>query len=250
MPRWYGTEIECSIDRETGVALSYVARFEGAATDSWTTTRFEPVPTIDPSVFAFTPPDGSAFRDPQEAAHAAMLRSAEEAGVDLSEVDTTDHQAVARAFMQHQHRGFFGPVPPAEQAEQYLPIGPLPSDPAAAEAAVRDTFERMFTLDEHGALPAVQGGANLGPALAEAGQRVPGPSDEAATVEVHHVKLLGPDDAVAWFSIARGGSTLLPGSVGRARRNGDRWLVARETFAQIVGAAGVRCPPPSLPDVH
>ncbi len=244
MPQWHGTEVDCAIDQETGITLAYVARHQDAVVDSWTTTMFQPVPAIDPGVFAFTPPDGSVLIDPEEAAHTAMLRSAEEAGVDLSDVDTTDHHAVAQAYMQHQHRGFFGPVPPAEQAEQYVPTGPPPADPEAAEAAVRDAFEKMFTLDDDGAIPTVQGGSNLGPALSEAGQRAPGASDEPARVEVHHVKLLGPDDAVAWCSILRSGNTLLPSVVGRARRTAGGWLVARETFAQVVAAAGVRCPPP------
>jgi hypothetical protein len=250
MPRWYGTEIECSIDRETGVALSYVARFEGAATDSWTTTRFEPVPTIDPSVFAFTPPDGSAFRDPQEAAHAAMLRSAEEAGVDLSEVDTTDPQAVARAFMEHQHRGFFGPVPPAEQAEQYVPHGPPPDDPEAAEAAVRAAFDGMLTRNEDGsAVPTVEGGANLGPALFEAGEKAAA-GENTAGIAVEHVRFLGPDEAAVWFTVLRDGHHQFGPLAGRARRIDGQWLVTRETFAQLVASVGVRCPPPSLPDVH
>jgi hypothetical protein len=63
MPRWFGSEVRCTLDQVTGVVLSYVARHEGAVVDSWTTTNFEILPAIEDSVFAFTPPDGSAFRD-------------------------------------------------------------------------------------------------------------------------------------------------------------------------------------------
>jgi hypothetical protein len=243
MPRWFGSAVECSIDQETGVALSYVAGHDGEPVDSWTTTAFEMTSTIDASVFAFTPPDGSELRDPEEVAHESMLRSAREAGVDLSDIDPDDHHAVMQAFMRHQQGGFPGPVPPEDQAEQYLPVGPPPPDPDEAEAMVRDAFEKMLTVSDDGGIPAVQGGSNLGPSLAEAGTRAPG-GTHPAWVRVDFVKLLSPDDAVAWFTLERGGRHLMGPVAGRARRRDGQWLVTRETFAQLVGSVGVRCPPP------
>jgi hypothetical protein len=251
MPRWFGSEVECAIDQESGIVLSYVARFDGAAVDAWTTSAFEMVPAIDAAVFAFTPPDGSRFRDPREAAHESMLRAAREAGVDLSGVDTTDHEAVMRAYMlQKQQRAGFGPPDPAALAEQFVPTGPPPADVAAAEAEVRAVFEQMLTASEDGtAVPAVQGGENLGPALAEAAHRAPGGTQPAAVL-IELMKFLGADEAVAWFSLERDGAHLFGPVAGRARRIGGRWLVTRETFAQLVGSVGVQCPPPPSPDVH
>jgi hypothetical protein len=245
MPRWFGSEVTAAIDQETGVALSYVATFEGDVSDSWTTVVFEQPGSIDDAIFAFTPPDGAGFRDARVVAHESMLRRAGDLGVDLSDIDVDDHQAVAEVVMRAQHGSFFAPPSTEELAQQFVPTGPPPDDVDAAEVAVREAFTRIVTPSEDGsAVPAVQGGANLGPCLAEAGQRAPGQSDSAATVRVELVKFLGPDEAVVWFSMERDGQTLLAGISGRARRIDGRWLVARETFAQIVGSVGVRCPPP------
>jgi hypothetical protein len=101
----------------------------------------------------------------------------------------------------------------------------------------------MLTVAEDGGLPAVQGGSNLGPSLTEAGTRAPG-GTHPATVRVELVKFLGPDEAVAWFTLERGGQHLFGPMAGRGRRIDGRWLVTRETFAQLVGSVGVRCPPP------
>jgi hypothetical protein len=243
-PRWFGSEVTCSIDQETGVALSYVARHEDAAVDSWTTTRFEPVLAIAASTFAFTTPDGSELRDPQVVAHEAMLQRARDEGVDLKGVDVEDHQAVAAAYMRHMQGSSFGFADPGRQAEQYVPTGPPPVDPEAAETAVRDAFDRMLTTSDDGAaVPAVEGGANLGPSLAEAGEKA-GATGSTAGIRVEHVRFLAPEEAVVWFTVLRDGRHQFGPIAGRARRIGGEWLVTRETFAQLVGSVGVRCPPP------
>jgi hypothetical protein len=245
MPPWFGNEGTAAIDAESGVVLSYVTSFEGDVCDSWTTTVFEEPRSIDQAIFAFTPPDGAGFRDSSVVAHESTLRMASDLGVDLSDIDAEDSQAVAKAVMRAHHESFFAPPSSEELAQQYVPTASPPDDLDAAEAAVRDAFERIVTPSDDGsAVPAVEGGANLGPCLAEAGQRAPGQADAAPTVTVDLVKFLRPDEAVVWFSMERNGQTLLPGISGRARCIDGRWLVARETFVQIVGSVGVRCPPP------
>ncbi len=242
---WPGQEHSCRVDEETGIVLDVEGRFEGEVCATWTTTLFERPGTIDPAVFEFTPPDGSTFRDPREFRIASMLKLAAEREIDLSGVDLEDVDHLTEAVMSRMQGRAFPVLGPAERAEQHIPTGRLPADLAAAEAEVRDSFERIVTLSDDGeAVPAVEGGANLGPALREAGTRGPGGNDVPATVQVELVKFLSADEAVVWFSLERGGQTLLPGIEGRARRIDDRWLVARATFAQLVGSIGVQCPPP------
>lgn len=171
------------------------------------------------------------------------------AGIDLAGVDVHDESQLSEAMMRHHRDQFpatFASLPaPADLAEQHIPTGPPPDDVESAETKVREAFERMVTLSEDGeAVPAVQGGANLGPALREARTRATAGANTQATLEVEHLKFLGPDDAVVWFRLLRDGHAVLGPMEGRAHRTGAHWLVSRATFAQIVGSVGVRCPPP------
>jgi hypothetical protein len=240
---FFGQEHTVDIDQATGLLLAIVGRFEGATCTAWTTTEFELLDTIDEAVLTPTPPPGRRFLSPLEH-QVAML---ELSGADVSGLDRNDpaqvHEAVARGQA-------WSPPSPREEAEQYLPTGRAPADLAAAEAQVTLAFEQMFTIAEDGSVPAVQGGSNLGPSLKQASSRAPGSSETPVEVVVEHVKVLGPDDAVAWIRLQRAGQALLPYNVGRARRHGDGWLVTRETFCGFLRTVGVRCPPPPSPDVH
>ncbi len=237
-----GQELSCSVDRETGIVVAIEGRFDGKVVSTWTTTELEVDAVIDGAIFDFVPPDGSELLTPLEFQVAAMLR----AGVDLEGIDIHDEAQLHEAMMRH-HGHHFG-VDPEAQAEQHLATGPPPDDLDAAEAEVRAVFERIVTPSDDGeGVPAVQGGANLGPCLREAGARAPrrGDNDDGpATARVLHIKFLDAREAVVWFSLERGGNVLLGNMEGRARLDGDRWLVSRATFAHIVGSVGVRCPPP------
>lgn len=247
MTPWLGTEHSCRIDRETGIALTVEGRFEGEICSSWTTTTFELSEVIDPAVFAFVPPDGNGWRSHVEFRVDSMRR----AGIDLTGVDVNDESQLNEAMMRH-HRQQFPTVDiplsipgPTDLADQHIPTGPPPDDVDAAEAAVRRAFERMVTLSEDGeAVPAVEGGGNLGPSLREARTRATAGANTQATVRIEHLKFLGPDEAVVWFTLLRDGNAVLGTLEGRARRKGAQWLVSRPTFCQIVGSVGVRCPPP------
>ena len=247
MTPWLGTEHSCRVDQETGIVLAVEGRFEGDVCSTWTTEVFESTETVDPAVFAFVPPDGRGWRSHVEFRVESMRR----AGIDLTGVDVNDESQLNEAMMRHHRAQFpatfaFGPPPgPETLAEQHIPTGPPPDDVDAAEALVRDAFEHMVTLSEDGeAVPAVQGGANLGPCLRDARDRATAGANTRATVEVEHVKFLGPDEAVVWFKLLRDGQAVLGTMEGRAHRTGARWLVNRGTFGQIVGSVGVRCPPP------
>lgn len=244
---WLGTEHSCRVDQETGIVLTVEGRFEGEICSTWTTTTFELDETIDPAVFAFVPPDGNGWRSHAEFRVESMRR----AGIDLTGVDVNDESQVPDAMMRHHREQFpatfaFEPPPdPETVASQHIPTGPPPDDLDAAEAEVRLAFERMVTLSEDGeAVPAVEGGENLGPSLREARTRATAGADTQATVRIEHLKFLGPDEAVVWFTLLRDGNAVLGTLEGRARRKGAQWLVSRPTFTQIVGSVGVRCPPP------
>lgn len=233
-PVWFGDEARCRVDRATGLIVGVDARFEGSVVSSWTTELFETPRTIDPAVFDFTPPEG--FRDPLD----LQVQHLRQMGVDLTGVDATDADAVNQAMQRH-----FAPPDPTALAAQHVPTGPPPDDPVAAERAVREVVERMVTPSADGAsIPAVEGGSNLGSSLQQARQRAPGGVDTPATITVHHVKFVNPDEAVVWFSLARGSQVLLPQVEGRVRRRDGRWLVARPSFCGVLAGTGVRCPPP------
>ncbi len=244
---WTGTEHSCRIDQETGIVLAVEGRFEGEVCSTWTTTAFELTDTIDPAVFAFVPPDGQGFGSQLQFRAASMRR----AGIDLTGIDVSDETQLDEAMMRHHRKQFpttvdFASLPdPAALAEQHIRSGPLPDDLDGAEAQVRDAFERMVTLSRDGtAVPAVEGGANLGPCLREARDRASAGTNTSATVRVEHLKFVRPDEAVVWFTLLRNGNAVLGTVEGRARRTGKQWLVSRATFCQIVGSVGVRCPPP------
>lgn len=247
MVPWLGQEHSCQIDQETGIVLAYEGRFEGEVVSTWTTTAFEMPADLDPVVFDYTPPDGSEFADPNQFRIALMLRTAAEQDIDLSGVDLEDADALGEAVLMHHHRAAFPVVPfDAESlAQHHVPTAPPPENIDEAEAAVREAFERIVTPSEDGeSVPAVQGGENLGPSLREAGNRAPGGADEPASGRVELIKFLGPDHAIVWFELERGGRSLLGLMEGRAYLVGSRWLVDRSTFCRIVGSVGVVCPPP------
>jgi hypothetical protein len=236
---WLGDQATCEIDAATGVILTLDARFEGERCSSWSTEAFETPRALAPEVFVLATPDGRPVRSMTEL-HAEHLRRM---GVDLGDVeDLDDRGQLNDALRRHHERQFHRD--PTSMAAQHVPVGPPPEDEAAAAAQVREVFERIVTPSNDGeAVPAVEGGANLGSSLREAGERAPG-GDGPVDVRVELVKFLSPDTAVVWFALERAGRALLGTLEGRAHRHGDRWLVSRPTFAMIVGSVGVQCPPP------
>jgi hypothetical protein len=60
------------------------------------------------------------------------------------------------------------------------------------------------------------------------------------------VRFLSPERALIWYSVLLDGRPLsaVAGRQGYAVVVDGRWLVERATFADVVGLAGVSCPPP------
>ena len=135
-----------------------------------------------------------------------------------------------------------------EPSQKVVRIRPTPArvgDREAAEAAVEDAFETVFT----GRVPiedrcqAIENGDNLAATFEQAMQRRPGvgPLD----VSVDSVRFLSEDEAEVQFTLwlAGFGQSGMARS-GHAVRVGDGWKVARDTWCGLVRMVGVECPPP------
>jgi hypothetical protein len=124
--------------------------------------------------------------------------------------------------------------------------GPPPENEAEARRSVEAAFSTMYDRSQDGAaVPAVEGGANLGPALDEAGRwaRARG-GFGPATVSVDRISFLNATEAAVWFSLDSGGRTVYRYRRGRAVRTEQGWKVSRETFCGLLAGIGVSCPPP------
>ena len=132
-----------------------------------------------------------------------------------------------------------GPPAPA-------PTGPPPVDEEAARSQIVDAFSGMLTPDESfTAVPAVEGGANLGQCLARAVERVATNDPVVSKVTAGAIQFLNDHEARVSYDIdVTGGFTLrLSNRVGRAVLVEGTWKVARETFCRFMQMAGAPCPP-------
>jgi hypothetical protein len=162
---------------------------------------------------------------------------------------TVDEAAALRALRRDEeappagpHAALLGRMGPPGNERR----GPPPADEPAARAAVTDAFIHMFTArDPDGGLARVDGGANLGPSADAAGERIGGHPSTVVTVTVTAVRFLNDHEARALYDLdVRGGmTTRLSGQLGGAVLVDGVWKVARETVTQLLGLAGVTCPP-------
>jgi hypothetical protein len=111
----------------------------------------------------------------------------------------------------------------------------------AAEVAIRAAVEHLDDVSDDGlALPNVEHGSNLGPILAEAGRRAPGSGK--ATFRLDGVTVVSLDMASIAFTVMLASGPSFA-QAGVAVKVGEQWNVSRDTFCQLVGRAGVQCPP-------
>ena len=89
---------------------------------------------------------------------------------------------------------------------------------------------------------AIERGGNLVATTNEVGERYPASSVDVA---VNSIRLLSEDEAEVHFAVllARFGPSGLQ-RAGHAVRTSDGWKVARDTWCDLIGLAGVTCPPP------
>lgn len=171
----------------------------------------------------------------------------DEAVVQRSKGITVEHAAALRALRKDEDVGFVRR--PSTSRERWGPPGP--DDPPADEDAAREAIEAAFaamTARDGDALPAVEGGHNLGPSLAEAQSRAPqygqSSSPNAATVTVDRLRFVSPAEAVVTYTLVLAGGMTIAGRPGRAVVVDGVWKVARATFCELVAMVGVVCPPP------
>jgi hypothetical protein len=151
----------------------------------------------------------------------------------------------------------------AEAGDQRLvrikPRPRRPDDRDAAEAAVEDAFETVFSADAAVELrcAAIEGGTNLAETMAEVSERFTAAA--GLDVAVEQVRFLSDDEAeVSFVLLFPGGpgpgafapiGPMGPGTarlaeVGHAVLVDGAWKVARETYCRLVQRVGVQCPPP------
>ena len=135
--------------------------------------------------------------------------------------------------------------PPSENPLRlFLPprvFGTTGHGPTAVEA-IQACFATAFDTgaDEDERAAALEDGVRLAPLLDEARARF----TPAGAIEVHveRVRFTETDQALVRFSILFAGAGFL--FDGRAVSDGERWRVSRDTFCEVIGRAGVACPPP------
>jgi len=164
--------------------------------------------------------------------HAASLRA-----LRLEDAESTPREPVPHALLARMG-------PPRAQT-----FGPPPPDEEAARAAVEDAFANMMVADETGNVRAVDGGSNLGRCLDEARDRhrvMVNDNAPGATVQADIVRFVNDHEARVLFTIRVGAplNQTFGGRIGRAVLVDGEWKVARETFCEFMGFAGVQCPPP------
>ena len=166
--------------------------------------------------------------------HAASLRA-----LRLEDAESSPRDAAA---VPHDLLARMGP--PRAQT-----FGPPPPDEDAARTAVEEAYADMLVADDTGNVRAVDGGSNLGRCLEEARDRhrvTVNDNAPGATVQADMVRFVNGHEARVLFTIRVGAplNQTFGGRIGRAVLVDGEWKVARETFCEFMGLAGVQCPPP------
>lgn len=230
-----------AVDAEYGFLLRHEHLLDGAPIDVAEFTDL----AVD------VPLPGDTFRLPPgitvQTAEEERARRLRELGADPDGVDLSDESAVAAAIFQ-THGMAVGPPSLDDQVAQFVPWGPPPADPAAAEAEITAAFHDHRAADPAGTdLVNVQAGAGLAGPLAAASRMLPGATAENSHFVVKAVRFVCPDEAVVWFDVEVGGRVPTPvvaGRRGRAVRTGGRWLIERGTMAEMLALGGAHVPPP------
>jgi len=234
-----GVEHRFWFDAATGIVLRHEGAVDGRlwATVELTDLRFDrPIPPDE-----FAPPPGAIVRS-----HHELLRDhLVSVGVDPDTVDLDDPAEVRDALRAGV--ALDAPATRESRTDAQDTVPPGPEDPRAARLAIQAAIEHVAEPDGTGGLPNVQAGSGLWAVYQEARARVAGQPSEISLV-LDDCLFLSADRAVVWYSVLLDGR--LPPAVrareGYAVRIGDRWVLERASFADLVGLAGVRCPPPAV----
>jgi outer membrane lipoprotein-sorting protein len=239
--------IRAAVDPRTGVVLRCQSWFEGQPAMEMVFEALEYDAPLIHDPFRYDVQPEAVVRTERDIRRQML----EKAGGDPTEVDLDDENVVNETMRRRGSMmppspvgSFVGGARPTSLADKHMAMGPLPDDVDAARAAVTDAVEHLTDLDEDDGLLNVQGGSNLGEAVQSAASRAGVDPRERANYEVDEVVFVRADEAVVAFRIM---VPMMPGGfaqTGRVIKVGDRWLVERATVCNLLGMAGVECPPP------
>ncbi len=235
-----GLEHRFWFDAATGIVLRHEGTIDGEPCTSTALTDVVTDRPIPPDEFA--PPPEAIVRS----SHELLRDHLAELGVDPDTVDLDDPAQVRRALRQGFSSDVAGAV--VGRRESRGPVSDQPDDPVAAREAIRRAVERVGDTGPDGSLPNVQAGEGLAAVFERARLRAPGPPSQITTV-LDDARFLSATRAVIWYSVLLDGRALsaVAGREGHAVLVDGRWRVERATFADVVGLAGVSCPPPTPP---
>lgn len=135
-------------------------------------------------------------------------------------------------------------APPEGRLLRIRPVRVQVPDRDAVELTIEEAFETLFDQDlpMEARCAAIERGGSLVATMNEVGERYPASSVD---VVVNSIRLLSEDEAEVHFAVllARFGPSGLQ-RAGHAVRTSDGWKVARDTWCDLIGLAGVTCPPP------
>jgi len=130
------------------------------------------------------------------------------------------------------------------QVRQVAVTGLPPGDADAARVAITAAFAGSGTESEDGrSVPTVEGGETLGPTLTAAKERRRDIASGEVVFLVDEISFLDATHAAVWFSISVNGASMLPNRRGDAVIVDGEWKMSRSTFCELMGLAGVPCPP-------
>jgi hypothetical protein len=115
------------------------------------------------------------------------------------------------------------------------------ANPTAAKAAITTLYQSFFSSPIPKAETMLEDGTSLGKAF-QIANKLKGNATEAAKVKT--VTLTGPTTANVTFELDANGSPILPSSDGKAVYLNGHWVVAKETFCNLV-ALGYSKPIPN-----
>ena len=225
-------------DRATGMVLRHVGYIDGQACAIDQFSGLVVNEPIGKETFMLTAFEAGNIKRRLD----LSLERAEKMGIDLSDVDRTDPDAIDRAMRETMRRGPLDQrIRPEIDRTKHVPVGPLPTNEAEARAGVEYAVTHYNEIAPDGTtLVNVQQGAHLARLLAKAGPRIPGwTGPGSVTIECDDVVFVRSDEGVAWFSLLIGGNRVLTRHEGRVLLVEGRWVLSHATLIDLVGLVGV-----------
>lgn len=126
------------------------------------------------------------------------------------------------------------------------PPGEQPEDPAAAEQAVRATWDAMYgdpasmTPEQQASL--VDDARGLDEGLAHIRERYSADEIAGTTIEIDEVVFASPEQAFVEYTVDAGPLGSFPGRFGELVLIDGQWKLTRHTVCSLLGLAAYQCP--------